>query len=372
MAGVFGSVGELFTGESGMGTEGSNINPIATQDYINNSLWSQDFARQQAQLAAQRQGWQWTTQQGLMPLVYDQMARQEGYNQGLQSQSSAAERLARTAEQTVPWQYQNMGYTPGQDAQGNFTLSEDPRSNRAASQALQGQFLNRSAAAMRGELPVDPHLQRQLDESERQLRDSLIKNFGPGYDTTTPGIQALAEFNQRKNESIFSAQHNEIGSAAQLASMMGQGNLAQQQANAQNFYGIPLNAQQAALQAQGAIQNTRTSPLQSLGALYGGINAAFQDPGAMNLAQLYANASAQQGNLGLGTGAQIMQGKLANWQTDPDNKNKGFLGLGIGGEGGGFFGGALGGGPSGNGFVGSMAGSFLGGAGGAMGKAALA
>ena len=52
----------------------------------------------------------------------------------------------------------------------------------------------RSLAALRGELPVDPALERGLEGQEESLRERLISQFGPGYETSSPGIETLGEF----------------------------------------------------------------------------------------------------------------------------------------------------------------------------------
>lgn len=162
-----------------------------------------------------------------------------------------------------------------------------PGSNQELERNLQRQFLERSGQAMRGELPVDPTLQRQFDTSERTLRDSLLKNLGPGYETSTPGIQALTDFGERKNNSIYSAQHGEIGSAAQLALAMQQGNLANYSAG-QTVSNPSLNSAQA-LQPF-SMQGTTGASMQGY---MSGVQAPFQGLGGLGtLSDLYGKAQA--------------------------------------------------------------------------------
>lgn len=61
---------------------------------------------------------------------------------------------------------------------------------------IEGLALDRSLAALKGELPVDPALERSLKSTEQKLRDRLQSQFGAGYETSTPGIQSLDEFMQ--------------------------------------------------------------------------------------------------------------------------------------------------------------------------------
>jgi hypothetical protein len=82
-------------------------------------------------------------------------------------------------------------------------------------------LLNRQGAALRGELPVNPALMSSLEEQEEELRAALEKNLGPGYETSTPGIEALAEFEQKKQGVMEAARRDDIGFAQGLANDMG-------------------------------------------------------------------------------------------------------------------------------------------------------
>lgn len=55
-------------------------------------------------------------------------------------------------------------------------------------------FNERSMAALKGELPVDPALERALAGEEENIRNRLASQFGPGYETSSPGIETLANF----------------------------------------------------------------------------------------------------------------------------------------------------------------------------------
>ncbi len=133
--GIFNGVGDLFTG--GGGAPASPVDDAAIMDYMNSSLWSKDFARQQGQQAGARGNMQWDAQQSTLPYLQQLMASQPGYQRSLQD-------AAFNAERSVPWQYNNMGYNMTWDAQGNPVLAEDPNSTRAASRGLENQFLTRS------------------------------------------------------------------------------------------------------------------------------------------------------------------------------------------------------------------------------------
>lgn len=100
-----------------------------------------------------------------------------------------------------------------------LTQNEDPaRDLREQNEQL---LLERQNAALRGELPVNPALLSDLDEQEAQLRESLLQNLGTGYETSTPGIEALSEFGERKAAILEATRRDDIAGAGGLANQMG-------------------------------------------------------------------------------------------------------------------------------------------------------
>lgn len=89
-------------------------------------------------------------------------------------------------------------------------------SNLPQTQEIQKQLQNRELAALKGELPVNPALTRELGEQGDVLHESLRKQLGTGYETSDPGIRALATFNQRKNETLDAARRNDLTLTEQL------------------------------------------------------------------------------------------------------------------------------------------------------------
>lgn len=192
---------------------------------------------------------------------------------------------ARLAAFLEPVALEQAGYTLQKDDKGNITgLVLNPEGPAALQNDVNTQLLKRTQQALAGTLPVDPNLQRQFDTSEAVLRSQLAKNLGPGYETSTPGIQALADFTKRKNETIYSAQHGEISFADQLAQ-------AGQATNANNLR----TAQGAgtALNVALSYQNPFARPGQSASTaqlLQGVTQAPFQGATQFGtLSQLYNN-----------------------------------------------------------------------------------
>jgi len=154
---------------------------------------------------------------------------------------------------------------------------------------------DRYLAALKGELPVDPALERSLTEQEQKLRAGLEKNLGSGYETSSPGQNALADFNKRAEELRYGVRTGELTTSAALQqSQYGlTGQAASPIGQAANTYGaaagtaqMPLSDLahqrdlefQARMQSELATTNRRdafTSSLLNLGGQAGGTAAAL-------------------------------------------------------------------------------------------------
>ena len=71
--------------------------------------------------------------------------------------------------------------------------------------------------ALQGKVETDPTLMRQFDEEEGKLREKLRRQLGPGYETSSPGIQALSDFSKRKTEGIATYTRDLAGSLSDRA-----------------------------------------------------------------------------------------------------------------------------------------------------------
>lgn len=95
----------------------------------------------------------------------------------------------------VPFLAEQEGFDVETDAQGNITkISKRPDPQEDKRKEVESLLLDRSLAALKGELPVDPGLEEGLTQQEQQLRDRLSSQLGPGYETSTAGIQTMGEF----------------------------------------------------------------------------------------------------------------------------------------------------------------------------------
>lgn len=91
---------------------------------------------------------------------------------------------------------------------------EDP--NQALREQIEQGFLDRTLAAQRGELPVNPALLSDLGQQEETLRETLRKQLGPGFETSTPGTERLDQFFQTKEEILEGARRGDLTLSEQL------------------------------------------------------------------------------------------------------------------------------------------------------------
>lgn len=89
---------------------------------------------------------------------------------------------------------------------------------------LQDTLVTRAQAAASGNLPVDPGLLADLQTQENQLHDNLRRQLGPGYETSSPGIEALAQFEKNKNLAIEASRRGDIDTATKLGLGVGASN----------------------------------------------------------------------------------------------------------------------------------------------------
>lgn len=94
---------------------------------------------------------------------------------------------------------------------------EDAQAQEAAYQIqIRGPLQARFLAGLSGTLPVSPALLRSLNEQETELRASLLEALGPGYETSSAGIQALADFSKRRAELETASREGAISEAEQF------------------------------------------------------------------------------------------------------------------------------------------------------------
>lgn len=151
---------------------------------------------------------------------------------------------------------------------------------------LERGLLERTQAALSGELPVDPALERSLAEREALLRGTLQRQLGAGFETSTPGMEALSRFTRDAEQLRGSARRADLATAAGLAEGFGTG---RERSRALNVAGIQdvLGMRSGNIGQLGQIASALQSPI---GQMANQRNLQFQG----NLAQAQAQAQQEQ------------------------------------------------------------------------------
>lgn len=104
--------------------------------------------------------------------------------------------------------------------------ADDPL--RDQDRLIRQKFNERSLAALEGNLPVDPALEAGLEEQEMTLRERLHQQLGPGWENSTPGIEALEKFRSTAEQLRFGARTGMLTLAEQLGFARGEMGMAGQ------------------------------------------------------------------------------------------------------------------------------------------------
>lgn len=200
----------------------------------------------------------------------------------------------------LPFFAEQEGFKVETDANGNIkSISKifDPLA--AKRKELETGLLDRSLAALKGEAPVDPALEESLKTNEATLRERLTAQFGPGYETSTPGIKSVEEFNRTAEILRAGARTQQLTLAEQLGITREQQEIFRRQSSqdilASQSQGVPMtlagafgqNArgfgaaqqpfiEQRKMQLQASISNAQNKTAM-FGAGIGAIGALFSD-----------------------------------------------------------------------------------------------
>lgn len=169
------------------------------------------LAEQQAEWQRQQQAWQ----AELAPTIKEQTLQQAALQGQMLEYQEAQLAQEQERQRLQPLLYEASGVKPIYDESGkitSFALTEEAQARKD----YENQLLEHQRKALAGELPVDPTLERALTEGEQQLRAQLQAQLGTGYETSTPGIQALEAYRQRAAEARATVAHGQLTSGQQL------------------------------------------------------------------------------------------------------------------------------------------------------------
>ena len=184
-----------------------------TQQPIQERLQQQYLTIAEQQAAYQKEQADW--QRELAPQMRLQAEAQTRLQQQMTEYQAGALKQYEEQQRLQPLLYEASGVRPIYDEAGtltSFALTEEAQARKD----YENQLLEHQRKALAGELPVDPTLERTLAEGETQLRAQLQAQLGTGYETSTPGIQALEEFRRRAAEARSNVAHGQLTSGQQL------------------------------------------------------------------------------------------------------------------------------------------------------------
>jgi hypothetical protein len=196
----------------------------------------------------------------------------------------------------LPFLADQQGFSVQMDDNGNITgitKKNDPL--QAQNDEITGKLNQRTLDALNGNLPVDPALEQQLSTQEQTLKERLAQQFGPGYETSTPGIETLGNFMNNAEQLRYGARTGQLTLAEQLGITRQQQNAfddqSSQDALRQSAFGDPLTI------AGGYGQVARG---------YGAAQAPYQQQRSLQVQASNANASRTAGLIGAGVGVAGM------------------------------------------------------------------
>ena len=118
----------------------------------------------------------------------------------------------------LPVQLAQAGLRPTYDSSGKVTGYEEiPDPLKDTRKEIEAGYLDRVSKALKGELPVNPALLKDLSDRELQLRETLRKNVGPGWETSTPGIEAMTKFGTERDNILEAARRGDLTLAESMA-----------------------------------------------------------------------------------------------------------------------------------------------------------
>lgn len=183
----------------------------------------------------------------------EEKALQAAQAQLLKQQSSIISSQVEQQKALFPFFAEQAGYKLKYDDKGAITGAEkinDPLEQQ--SKDIQSLFNQRTLDALGGKLPVDPALERELATKEQTLRDALFQKLGPGYETSTPGIQTLDEFFKSAEGLRYGARTGQLTLSEQLGLARTESNLGAQGQNLNIFRGFGISDPITFAQATGS------------------------------------------------------------------------------------------------------------------------
>ena len=149
----------------------------------------------------------------------EERALQQEQVELLRQQRDILSRTLREQQLLAPIMFQRAGLRVMRDPMSGeiVGVEELPLSDaQRLAQSVERELLERTQRALRGELPVPSAIEKALAEQERTLREMLFRSLGPGYETSTPGIEALQRFRESAEAQREAFRRGELDVASAL------------------------------------------------------------------------------------------------------------------------------------------------------------
>jgi len=230
----------------------------------------------------------------------EERALQAAQKQSIDIQNAIMLGEQRQNKILLPFLAEQQGYDVTVDSEGVLTsIKKRPDPDEDVRKEIEREFNQRTLKALKGELPVDPALERDLTSQREQLQNKLASQFGPGYETASPAIESLQRFDESANILREGARTGQMTLAEQLGMAREQQNQFTQQSAQdvlrQSAIGDPLTfaggfgqvannylraqqpfIEQRKMQLQASIANAQNSA-SMFGAGIGAVGAIFSD-----------------------------------------------------------------------------------------------
>lgn len=141
----------------------------------------------------------------------------------LRFQRSILEEQFRLDKLLQPFLFEQLGFEAIRDENGKITGFK-PTKQGQARQDIQTALLERSRKALAGELDISPTLERELGERSVGERERLRRQFGPDFESSTPGAEALTNLSQSDIEIREGARFGQLTLNEQLSLARGNQN----------------------------------------------------------------------------------------------------------------------------------------------------
>lgn len=142
----------------------------------------------------------------------------------LREQREILSEQRRLEELLRPQLFAQLGFDPIRDASGKIIGFEQSERGKLRAD-IEQKFLERTQKALRGELDISPTLERELSERGTRQEESLRRQFGPGFESTTPAGEAITRREQSDIEIREGARRGELTLNEQLSLARGGQNI---------------------------------------------------------------------------------------------------------------------------------------------------